>query len=225
MREPEENEARPRVVLRPIASPLPLGFLALAAGTFTLSGLQLSWIPPGQWHDAGLVILTSVVPLQLISCIYGFLARDSAAGTGTGLLAGAWLSIGAVTYTGHPGHPSGALGLLLLMAATALLVPVATAALSKVLASLVMGGTSVRFFLTAAYELSGSAGWKAAAGIAGLALAVLALYAGLAFELEDARRATLLPTMRHAAGRQALAGPVASETAGVHHEAGVRRKL
>ena len=225
MGEPQEIQAMSRVFLRPIASPLPLGFLALAAGTFTLSGLQLSWIPLGQWNDVGLVILTFIVPLQTISSVLGFLARDSAAGTGTGLLAGSWLSIGAITYTGRPGQTSGALGLLLLVAATALLVPVATAALSKLLAGFVMGATSVRFFLTAAYELSGSAGWKAAAGIAGLALAVLALYAGLAFELEDARRATLLPTLRHAAGRQALAGPMLSEVAGVQHEAGVRRKL
>ena len=37
-----------RIVLRPIGNPLPLGFLALAAGTLLVSGLQLGWLqePP-----------------------------------------------------------------------------------------------------------------------------------------------------------------------------------
>lgn len=30
-----------RIVLRPIANPLPLGFLALAGGSFVISGLHL----------------------------------------------------------------------------------------------------------------------------------------------------------------------------------------
>ncbi|MHB1432041.1 MAG: hypothetical protein ACYCVZ_08005 [Streptosporangiaceae bacterium] len=45
-----------RVFPRPMGSPLPLGFAALAAGTFTVAGLQLSWIPASQWHLIGLVL-------------------------------------------------------------------------------------------------------------------------------------------------------------------------
>jgi hypothetical protein len=67
--------------------------------------------------------------------------------------------------------------------------------------------------------------WKDIAGITGLMLAAVAVYAGLAFELEDSRRATVLPTLRRGAGRQSLAGDLPDEVAGVHHEAGVRRKL
>jgi len=34
-------------VLRPVANPLPLGFLALAVGTLVVSGLQqLGWVAP-----------------------------------------------------------------------------------------------------------------------------------------------------------------------------------
>ena len=214
-----------RVMLRPIASPLPLGFLALAVGTFTIAGVQLSWIPVAQSPDAGLAVLTFVVPLQMVSFIYGFLARDPAASTGMALQAGGWFSIGLATYTGRPGQASPALGLVLAAAATVLLVPAITASLSKVLAAVVMMLTSLRFYLTAAYELSSAAGWKDAAGIAGLVLAAAALYAGLAFELEDSRGATLLPTLRTGAGRNALAGDLADEVAGIEHEAGVRRKL
>jgi uncharacterized protein len=219
------NEPLSRISLRPIGSPLPLGLLALAVATFTLAGLQLSWIPVGQQHDAGLVILTFAVPLQALSCIYGFIARDSAAGTGMALQAGGWFSIGITALTGKPGETSPALGLLLVGAATALLVPAVTASLSKVLASIAMALTSVRFYLTGAYELSSAAYWKDAAGIAGLVLAVVAFYAGLAFELEDSRRATVLPTIRRGAGRRALAGNLADEVAGVQHEAGVRTIL
>ena len=156
--------------------------------------------------------------------LYGVLG-PSAAGTGMALQAGGWLSIGAVTFSGRPGQTSGALGLLLVGGGTVLLVPAATATMSKILASMVMALTAVRFYLTGTYELSASAGWKEAAGITGLILAAVALYAGLAFELEDSRRATLLPTLRHGPGRKALAGNLPDEIAGVQHEAGVRRKL
>jgi uncharacterized protein len=219
------NESLARITLRPIGSPLPLGLLALAVATFTLAGLQLSWIPVTQQRDAGLVILTFAVPLQLLSCIYGFIARDSAAGTGMALQAGGWFSIGITALTAPPGTTSPALGLLLAGAATVLLVPAMTASLSKLLASLAMALTSVRFYLTGAYELSSGTSWKDAAGIAGLILAVVAFYAGLAFELEDSRRATLLPTFRRGKGHRALTGDLADEVDEVQHEAGVRTVL
>jgi uncharacterized protein len=222
---PEPSQAISRIIFRPIASPLPLGLLALAVATFTIAGVQLSWIPAAQAPDAGLAVLSFVVPLQAVSFIFGFLARDPAASTGMALQAGGWFSIGLVTYTSRPEQNSPALGLVLVGAATVLLVPAVTASLSKPLAALVMALTSVRFYLTGGYELSSAAGWKDAAGIAGLVLAVLALYAGLAFELEDSRRATLLPTLRRGAGRRALDGDLPDEVADVHHEAGVRRKL
>ncbi len=220
-----ETEAMARVFLRPMGSPLPLGFAALAAGTFTVAGLQLSWIPASQWHLIGLVLLTFVVPLQALGCVYGFLARDSAAGTGVAIQGGGWFSIGLVTFVSRPGQTSPALGLILIGAASALLIPMVTSAYSKLLASAVMGATALRFYLTAAYELAGSAAWKEAAGVAGLILAVLALYAALAFELEDTRRATILPTLRRPSGRLALAGRLAEEITAIHHEAGVRRVL
>lgn len=223
----EQQQAQPtaRVFVRPFASPLALGFLALTAGTFTLAGVELSWLPSSQSAAAGLVVLGFVVPLQLASFLLGFLARDSAAATGMGLVAGSWLAIGLATYTGPPGAPDGALGLVLIAAAAALLVPAMTAALTKLLAAAVMSLTSLRFFLTAAYELTGSASWQVAAGVAGLVLAALALYAGLAFELEDSCKSTVLPTLRRGRGRQALTGGLAEQAAGLQQEAGVRRQL
>lgn len=59
----------------------------------------------------------------------------------------------------------------------------------------------------------------------GLLLAVLALYAGLAFELEDSRLRTVLPTLRRGTGRTAIAGSVDDELADLHKEAGGRKQL
>jgi hypothetical protein len=218
-------EAVARVALRPIASPLTLAFLALAVGTFILAGLQLSWIPVAQSADIGLALIVFVFPLQAVSSVFGFLARDSIAGTGTGLLTGSWLAIGVVTFTSRPGQTSGALGLLLIGAAAALLVPATVGAASKPLASLVMSGVALRFFLTGAYELSSASAWKYAAAAEGLLLALVALYAGLAFELEDNRGRAVLPTLRRGAARQAVAGTLADELEGLQKAAGVRKQL
>jgi uncharacterized protein len=218
-------EAAPRVVLRPIASPLTLTFLALAVGTFVLAGLQLSWIGARQSADVGLVVMVFVFPLQAVSSVFGFLARDSIAGTGSGLLSCTWLSIGVVAFTGRPGHASGALGLLLIGSATALLVPATVGAASKPLASTVITGVALRFYLTAGYELTDAPGWEHAAAIEGLLLAVLALYAGLAFELEDSRLRTVLPTLRRGTARKAISGTPADELSGVYRVAGVRKQL
>ena len=218
-------EAVSRVVLRPIASPLTLVFLALAIGTFILAGLQLSWIPVAQSAEIGLALMVFVFPLQAVSSVFGFLARDSIAGTGTGLLSVSWLAIGVLTFTGRPGHTSGALGLLLIGAATALLVPATVGAAGKPLASLVITGVALRFYLTGGYELSSASAWKYASAAEGLLLALVAVYAGLAFELEDNRGRTVVPTLRRGAAREAIAGTLADELAGLHTEAGVRKQL
>jgi hypothetical protein len=211
--------------VRPIASPLTLGFLALAVGTFTFAGVELSWVTAGQARYVGLAVMIFVFPLQAVSSVYGFLARDIIAGTGIGLLSGAWLVIGMLTYLGRPGQAIGALGLILLGVAATLLVPATVGASSKPLAALVMAGAALRFFLTAAYELSAGIAWKYAAAAEGLALAMLAVYAALAFELEDNRLRAVLPTMRRGQGQEAMSGSMADELAQVYHEAGVRKQL
>ena len=219
------NEPQVRIVVRPIASPLTLGFLALAVGTFTMAGAELSWIPAAEDSSAGLAVLLFVFPLQALGGIYGFQARDSIAGTGMGLLAGGWLITGTLTFLGARGKPDGALGLTLLAVATTILVPATVGAASKPLASAVMTGTALRFYLTAAYELSGGSAWKYAGAAEGLVLAALAVYAALAFELEDNRLHTVLPTFRRGLGRQALNGSISAELAQAGHEAGVRKQL
>jgi succinate-acetate transporter protein len=204
-----------RISLRPIANPLPLGFLALAGATLVVAGLQLGWVPESDGHDVALILIGFVAPLQLVVSIFGFLARDVAAATAMGLLAGVWLSVGLVTLTGPPGSTSDALGLFLLLAAAAMLVPAVTAAGSKLMPAIVLTTTALRFAVTGVYELNASSGWKNVAGIVGLALCALALYTALAMALEDARRPTPLWLGR----RQAFDGH------GIELEAGIREQL
>lgn len=218
-------EAMSRVVLRPIGSPLPLGFIALGGASVALSGVQLSWVPTIESHQVAIVVLAFAVPLQLLASVFGFLARDSVGGTGMGLLAGTWLVTGSLLATTSPGGRSQTLGLLLLFTSAALMVPTCAAALGKVAAAVVMFGAAGRFALTGIYEFRGGAGWEHVSGWWGIGLAVAALYAALAFEVEDTRRQTVLPVLRRGVGKAAVAGTIHHELERVEREAGVREQL
>jgi uncharacterized protein len=218
--------AATRIVLRPIANPLPLGFLALCAGTLLLSGLQLGWLAAEQGRDVGLILLAFVFPLQLVASVLGYLACDVVAGTGMGLLSGTWLAIALVTLTApQPGATSDALGLFLLLAGTAMLVPFAAATTGKLVPAAVLGTTAVRFAITGLCQLTGASAWKHTAGIVGLLLLAIALYAALALALEDASGAPLLPVARRGAGEDALTSDLDEQVAGIQNAPGVRRQL
>jgi len=206
-------EGSTRIVLRPIANPLPLGFLALAGGTLVVSGLQLGWLEPADAHDVALILLAFVVPLQLVTSVFGYLGRDVVAGTGMGLLSGIWLSVGLVMLGAEPGGTSDALGLFLLIGAVAMTVPALTAVSGKLVPAAVLTGAALRFATTGVYELSASKTWEDAAGIVGLALCAIAVYAALALALEDARGKTVLPLGRRDVRRASM------------QEAGVREQL
>ncbi|MFI9121316.1 GPR1/FUN34/YaaH family transporter [Streptomyces bikiniensis] len=213
------------VHLRPLASPLPVGFLALAGGTFVVAGLQLEWMPPTQGEAVALVLLAFVFPLQAAASVLGFLCRDGVTATGMAVLSGTWLSLALVMLAGPPGSTSKAVGLLLLLSALALWVPVTASGAAKPVASLVMALASLRFLTTGVHELSGAEAWKHTAGVVGLVLAAVALYASFALALEDQRRRPVLPTWRHGAGADAFTGDPPSRIGEVTGEAGVRNQL
>jgi uncharacterized protein len=183
-----------RVILRPIGNPLPLGFLALAGATLLVSGLQLGWVDTSQGKDVALVLIAFVFPLQLVTSVFGFLGRDVAAGTGMGILSGTWLSVGLIVLTSAPGSTSDALGLFLLVAALAMLVPASAAVGGKMVVTAVLGTTAVRFACTGIYELSASKTWEDVAGVVGLVLLAVAVYAAFAVALDEAQPRPVLPT-------------------------------
>ena len=221
----QPQTAHTSVVLRPMGSPLPLGFLGLAAATTLVAGLQLSWFPADQGSVVAWCLLGFTVPLQLIACLYGFRARDAVAGTGMGVLSGTWAAVAAATLISPPGSTSQALGLMLVVTALALAVPATAAWPSKRLAAAVIGFSAIRLGLSGAYQMGADDTWATAAGVVGVILGALALYAAFAYELEDTNGRALLPTGRRGEGRDAFTGTLADQTAGLEHEAGVRKQL
>ncbi|HEV2770109.1 MAG TPA: GPR1/FUN34/YaaH family transporter [Solirubrobacteraceae bacterium] len=213
------------VFLRPIGSPMGLGFVGLATATFVLAGLQLGWVSADERTLVGAVIIAFAVPLQLIAGVLCFLSRDGTAGTGVGTLAGSWLSVGVVLILSRPGTVSGALGLVLLASGTALILLAGLAGLSKLVPALVLLLAGTRFALDGIYQLGAGAGWQDASAAVGLALAAAALYAAWAMELEDARGETVAPLGRRGVGRRSLQGPVSDQVEGIEHEPGVRKTL
>jgi len=214
-----------QVVLRPLANPLPLGFLALAVATLLLSGVQLEWLPASDAATVAVVLLLFVAPLQLLASILGFLARDPVAGTGMGLLAGTWAAVGLVTLRSPVGVTSHALGLLLLLSGSAMLVPALGAVESKLVPALVLATTALRFVLTGIYQLSGGTAWKVAGGVTGVVLCAFALYAAAAFMIEETSHHSWLPLGRRSRGRRAITGDLGQQLEHIANEAGVREQL
>lgn len=193
-----------RVVLRPLANPLPLGFLGQAVASWSFACLQLGWLSPAQGHTVALGVLLLTVPLQLLASILGFLERDPVAGTGMGLLAGGWAIIAAGTLTSPPGALSPGLGVLLVGVAGAVLLPAAIG-VQRMAAALVLLCSVARFAVTGAAELLTSHSWLHAAGWVGLVLAAMSAYAAAAFEIEAATGRARLPIGRLTSPEQDLA--------------------
>ncbi|MFD9520718.1 GPR1/FUN34/YaaH family transporter [Streptomyces sp. NPDC059979] len=191
-------------VLRPLGTPLPVGFLGLAAGAFVVAAFQLGWIPLHERHAVALVLLAFAFPLQLMAALLGFRGRDTAFATAMAVLATGWLVQGVLLSAGPAPDARHTLGLFLLVTAAALLVPLAAAGGTKLVASAVIGCASLRLALTGIQQLTRSPAWENAAGAVGLALTVLALYAATAFALEDTRGRPLLPVGRRGPGARVM---------------------
>jgi uncharacterized protein len=218
-------EEATRVVLRPLASPLPLGLLGLAGATFVLAGLQLGWAEPAEGHQVALIVIGFTVPLQFSASLWSFLAHDAPAATAMGLLSGIWLAVGLVTLSSAPGSTSDALGLFLLVAAVAMLAPAVAASATKLVPAAVFATAALRFFLGGLNQLTGDAGWADAAGIVGLVLCALAVYAAYAAELEDAWERPLLALGRRGRGQEAVENGLEGQIAGLARKPGVRAQL
>lgn len=97
--------------------------------------------------------------------------------------------------------------------------------MSKLVPGVVVFVAGARFALTGIHQLSDIEGWQDAAGVVGIALAALAVYAATALALEDAQGRTVLPLGRRRTGRRSVEDPMSSQLDGVENEAGVRKLL
>jgi succinate-acetate transporter protein len=93
-----------RIMLRPIASSLPLGFFAFTVGTVLLTALELRWVPVAAGGQLMIMVLAFVVPLEVLSGLFAFLARDSGAATGLLTLGAAWAAYGGLALLLEEGH-------------------------------------------------------------------------------------------------------------------------
>ena len=219
---PEEQPYR--IMLRPIANPLPISLCGLVIVTSAVAALQLGLVPTGQSQVVGRGVIAVALVLQLPGAFFGVLARDPAAGTGMAILGATWLVVGISLAFTPPAPSSAGLGVALMAASAALLVPIA-ASVAKPVTVLVLAAGGVRFLVTGISEVSGVAAWETGAGVAGLALAVVALYAAMAFQLEDVHHRAVLPLGRRGPAAAAMTSSMRDQLRGVESEAGVRQQL
>jgi uncharacterized protein len=221
----QDAEAQFRVVLRPIASSLPLGFFAFTVGTVLLSAIELAWTPVATTAQVAVFVLAFVVPLEAVSGVFAFLARDSGAATGLTTLSAAWAATAINLLHGPPGALSRPLAVFMLVLALVMLVMSATAVTGKPLFGILLVIGACRFALTGVYQVTGNTGVEHAAGWLGLPLALFALYGGLALLLEESYQRMVLPLGRRGRARSSFEGSFARQVQQAEQEAGVRRQL
>jgi hypothetical protein len=194
----------------------------LTIASLVQSGLDLGWIGAGQTHAVGLILISVPFLLQLIACLFSYLARDGATGATVGVLSGSWLALGLVHLDSNPGARSGAIALMLLAAGGTISLSALAVGRSKPLPGLVFALAASRFTAAGIYELGAGGFWQSLGGLIGLAVVALAGYSVLAFELEGQQHRPVLPTFR----RGDASGPLndlAYQLSGVSKEPGVRR--
>jgi uncharacterized protein len=226
----EQNEhqaaaAEFRIVLRPMASSLPLGFFAFAVGTVLLTALELSWVPVSATAQIAILVLAFVVPVEAVSGLFAFLARDSGAATGLTTLSAGWVATAVSLRLGPPGALSLPLAIFLLTLALVMLTMAAPSMTGKPLFGVLLVIGASRFALTGVYQAYGYAGVERAAGWVGVPLAVFALYGGLALLLEESYQRMVLPLGRRGRARSSLEGGFGHQVQRAELEPGVRRQL
>lgn len=220
-----ERDAEFRIVLRPLASSLPLGFFAFTVGTVLLTALELHWVPLAQDRELMILVLAFVVPMEALSGLFAFLARDTGSATGLVTLSAAWAATAVTNLGTAPGTLNLGLGIFLLTLATLMLIMSATALTGKPLFGVLLVIGACRFALTGAYQATGTTAVQQVAGWLGLPLAVFALYGGLALLLEESFQRTVLPLGRRGRARTSLEGDFTHQVHEAETEPGVRRQL
>jgi uncharacterized protein len=152
---PPEQNPEFRVVLRPIANSLPLGFFAFTVGTVLLTALELGWVLVADTAQLATLVLAFVVPLEALSGLFAFLARDSGAATGLSTLSAAWAATAISLLHGPPGALSLPLAVFLLTLTTLMLVMSAASVTGKPLFGLLLLLGACRFALHQAEQEPG----------------------------------------------------------------------
>ncbi|MFD8009785.1 acetate uptake transporter family protein [Streptomyces sp. NPDC058955] len=211
-----------RINLRPIGSPMPLGFYAVAIASVIVGCFQLGAFEDDARRAVGLAILPAFV-LQLLVSYFSFGARDVVAATLMACFSGLWLATALTLITDAPGGTR-VLGVLnAVFTAFALLM--ASVAARKRALWLVLCAAVPRFAVAALANLTGVAWLGTLSGVLGLILAAIALYTAFALMLEDMRGEEVLPIGRSGPAHRAVEGDLAVQLHNIERQAGVRRTL
>lgn len=213
-----------RIVLRPIASGIPLGFFSFAIGMLMLAMLGIGVIPLSEAKETGLILAMFVFPLELIATIFAFLARDSMSAATLGLFTASWLTLGVIEAISQPGKTSIALGIYLFGFSAAEVLIALMAIKAKPFFTVLLGFAFVRTVLGGVYEVGGGHGFYTLSGYAALIVMLMAFYGGVAFTLEDAHQKPILPLFRRGMADEAFSG-FHNQLARLEAEPGVRQQL
>lgn len=185
---------------------------------------SIGWIPVGEQRNVGMMLIAFVFPLELISTIVAFLARDTLGATTLGLFAASWLTLGWADLSSPAGKTSITLGIYLFGFGTAAFLLALMSTLGKPFFSVVLGVAVIRMVLAGYYNVGGSHEWEKVSGGFGIALAALAMYGAAALSLEDARQRELLPLFRRGGADRAFQG-FEAQLERLEAEPGVRQQL
>ncbi|WP_043465359.1 GPR1/FUN34/YaaH family transporter [Kitasatospora sp. MBT66] len=211
-----------RINLRPIASPMPLGFYTVGIASVMVGCFQLGVFEDGARRAVGLAILPAFV-LQLVVAVFALGARDVLAATLMACFFGLWLASSLVLVV-DPVGGTRVLGVLNATFALFALMMAAVAGRKRAL-WLVLCTAVPRFAVAALSNLTGLAPLGTLSGALGLLLAAVALYTAFALMLEDMRGEEVLPIGRSGPAHHAVEGGLTVQLRDLERQAGVRRTL
>ncbi|MFI6847712.1 GPR1/FUN34/YaaH family transporter [Kitasatospora sp. NBC_00085] len=211
-----------RINLRPIASPMPLGFFTVAIASVMTGCMQLGLFETEARGAVALCVLPAFA-LQFLVSILAFGARDVIAATLMGVFAGSWLAYGLVMFSGAPDGLR-VLGVfnLALLCFGALMTAVTRPKRALWLVLLV---SLPRWATTGLSGLTGAEWLTRTSGALGLVVALVAMYTAFALMLEDMRSEEVLPIGRSGPAHAAFEGGLAVQLRNLERQAGVRRTL
>ncbi|AJF68349.1 GPR1/FUN34/YaaH family transporter [Streptomyces vietnamensis] len=211
-----------RITLRPIASPMPLGFFTIAIASVMTGCLQLGLFDEAARGAVALTVLPAFA-LQLLVSVLAFGARDVIAATLMAVFAGSWLPYSLIMLSGAADGLQ-VLGVfnLALLCFGALMTAVTR---PKRALWFVLVVSLPRWAATGLGGITGAEWLTRTSGALGLVVALVAMYTAFALMLEDMRSEEVLPIGRSGPAHHAVEGDLTVQLRNLERQAGVRRTL
>lgn len=213
-------------MLRPLGSPLPLGFFAFGVGSFLVALEAFGWIPRAEGRMVAFVALLFCAPLELGAALVAIATRDGAAAAILGIFGASWTIYGVSSLAFGPIAPPAATCSFNVVLAVVCLLIAAAALRSKPFFSTLLTAAAIRYGLVGSLALRPeSHALGQACGWVGVVLGLAAFYGGEALLIEDTQGRTVLPLFRRADARSAIEGDLHAQLQQIEQEAGVRQQL